>query len=780
MGFCADNPSLQPVILATEINDYPVGQHFFFLKDQSQVFISFKTLKTLRFKAEVWTASDKNQPIPLDDLSHAIQFQFDQNQAILHISALAEQFESQVVYRKPPPTLKRELIEPVAVSGFANYQLNVSYDLQTKQQVIDLPFSLGLKVNQWLAHSGFQLHQHSAESNQYRRLLSYLNWDDQTGLRRVILGDFSVAGGTGLTGGLYGGISLQKSYDLDSQFARHPSLDLLTNLQRPTQAELFIDEVRVDRWQLQAGQVVFSEILNRIGQGNAVLVLDDGIGETRRLVTPFYISTALLKPGLHDYAYHLGARRQQFAVKNNDYGRLNLLGFHRYGLRKNLTAGAHFELNSQLVNIGPMLTMTLGGHSELRSVLNVSRQFNEPKQIGTRLSLTYQYQQRRFGVFINAHHHSRDYTHLNSATQQNKNRSLISVGVTIRPPKQWGSFRLAVLRSSIWQTDTDKINNQAETTQFSLTYHKRLTPALDFFVDAEQRRQGEQQDTRIFMKLRYSLGNQHALAYSGEQQRKQLRHTLWLAKKPQSGKDFSYDLRLHQQSQQGSAVKAAIKGIEGDARLRYQDYSAHYQLHYRHLSDGGKLDMSMVGGMGWIPDQGIHFSPSIHSSFALVDTGMAGIPVRYNHKIAGISQQDGKVLVPNLTANHDNPITISPADLAMNQQLDNAVKYVKATRHSGSLLRFEIQNLTLIEGWLYQRNPATATETALSVTEFDIKVGKQWINAMTGKQGYFYLENLPVGDHAFRVILKEGVCQGALNIADSQVFMRQLGKVYCE
>ena len=88
------------------------------------------------------------------------------------------------------------------------------------------------------------------------------------------------------------------------------------------------------------------------GAGEATVVTTDALGRQVSTSVPFYVSNTLLREGLSDFDFTLGALRNNYGIKNADYGAGAVSAIYRYGLTHWLTLSAHTEDRQGLTNAG--------------------------------------------------------------------------------------------------------------------------------------------------------------------------------------------------------------------------------------------------------------------------------------------------------------------------------------------------------------------------------------------------------------------------------------------
>jgi outer membrane usher protein len=767
--------SPETIILQVIVNGQNEGEHFFILAETGEIFASLETLTSLRFKA-TWLdkLSTDDELIALHTLSPEFTFELDDQAATLKIEVLPQLLKPQIIKPEPQNEPRHDTISPEPISGLMNYQIDADFTTINGFQSFNLPWEWGIKLNEALVYSSFRYTYQDESSEKPVRLLTYLTWDDTQQLRRWVIGDFAASGGLLTSRGMLGGISLQKHFNLNPRLVRYPGIDLFGVVETPSQAALYVNDSLIETRDLQPGEVAFLDVINRTGSGEAVLVVTDAFGTEKRFTTPFYVSPGLLKPGLHDYGYHLGFERKALGHQSADYGKLSSRGFHRYGFSKVFTGGLHFEFNNQVVNWGPTTTIVFGSTSELNTDLGMS---HHQDQFGYGLRAYFNYTQRRFHANLGIEVFSHDYANLVTPTgaAEDKVRHHATLGLSLNLEPSFGSL------STTYSETKRGLPENPNSQNFSLSYQKTLSKNLSMSISANHS-WGSLKRDNVYLNLFYHFGHKKTLNYStnylADPDNQDYRQVLNLQQGQGYDPGYGYQVRLQQQT-------GSREGKSGEGHLRYQGDQGIYTATYRHLNETGSGHLSLAGGVGVLP-QGIYLTRPISDSFALVKTGtVANIPIRYSNQIVGRTDAAGEFLIPHLTAYYENQLSIMPTDLPFNYAFDKLTQYVLGGQRSGSVVNFAITQFSAVEGTVYLKSkepnqPQLANEHILETVPFEVIVQDQKIETFLGKQGYFYLEQIPVGQYEARAILENGVCVVRLNIPETSAVLTDLGRLACE
>jgi outer membrane usher protein len=87
--------------------------------------------------------------------------------------------------------------------------------------------------------------------------------------------------------------------------------------------------------------------------------------------------------------------------------------------------------------------------------------------------------------------------------------------------------------------------------------------------------------------------------------------------------------------------------------------------------------------------RGVFFTNRIDDSFAVVDTGVAGVPVFYENRPVGETNRGGQLLVPNLRAYGNNKLSIDSKGLGVNDEIETTEDVVAPADRSGVLVKFK-------------------------------------------------------------------------------------------
>ncbi len=235
------------------------------------------------------------------------------------------------------PGRQPKVYYPRDTSAFFNYRLDYyagdSFDFNS----FNVTNEAGFRTGDILFFSD-AFYTKKPDDEKFVRLMTNVTYDYRGGLQRFIAGDFvAFSGDLGSTLTM-GGISFSKVYRMDPYLIKNPMLNVSGFVTLPSEVEIYLNGMRLRTERLSPGGFDLRDINYYGGAGLLEVIIRDPFGKEERLNFPFYFTDLLLKKGLHEYSYNLGAIREEFGEESNEYSDVALTAFHRYGFSDNADA----------------------------------------------------------------------------------------------------------------------------------------------------------------------------------------------------------------------------------------------------------------------------------------------------------------------------------------------------------------------------------------------------------------------------------------------------------
>jgi outer membrane usher protein len=334
------------------------------------------------------------------------------------------------------------------------------------------------------------------------------------------------------------------------------------------------------------------------------------------------------------------------------------------------------------------------------------------------------------------------------------------------------SLSLGFFGSVSGEVSSQKMYNSEDTRKFSVTYTRQMTRDTNLFLSSTTTR-GKDPSDRFFAGLHVNLGGGVTGSLNHTTDEDGHRETLKYQKNLPDVEGFGYRISVDR-----ITPKLEEDTTQGDTFLQYNSPYHIYTAEYQRSADTDSGILSLAGGIAAI-GKSVYPSRPINRSFALVKAGkLEGVGVKLNNQKVGSTNSSGEYLLPNLLAFHDNQIEIENKDIPVNYSIERVIKKVNPPFRGGVVIDFNVQKLQAFIGtFLYvgegKKQPVESGELKLWV--FD-----NVIESFIGKDGEFYLENIPPGKHKGTVSSKTGECSVHIIIPESEEMMVDLGNITCE
>ncbi|HEU4622421.1 MAG TPA: fimbria/pilus outer membrane usher protein, partial [Burkholderiaceae bacterium] len=258
---------------------------------------------------------------------------FDAVSQTLTIDAPASAFET-VTLELDAERMPRAVGEPAAFLNYDGYA-STSSGMRSAGLLAEVGASSRWGV---MTHSVFSQSGMSGASAKTVRLETTYSIDEPERLRTWRVGDAISHGGAWGRSVRYGGVQLATNFATQPYLSRLPLQSVNGAAVLPSTVDVFINNARVAQREVPAGPFAFTDLPIVTGSGEVRVVARDISGREQVFVQPFYVSPQLLRAGLNDLAFEAGAVRNNYALRDADYGLGFAAGTWRRGLSNDLTA----------------------------------------------------------------------------------------------------------------------------------------------------------------------------------------------------------------------------------------------------------------------------------------------------------------------------------------------------------------------------------------------------------------------------------------------------------
>jgi outer membrane usher protein len=498
------------------------------------------------------------------------------------------------------------------------------------------------------------------------RLESTFVRDDPTHLRSLRIGDGTLMPGMLGVGARFGGVQLATNFDTRPNLVTFPLPQLSGEALLNSEVDLFINGRRALTDTVAPGPFRFDEIPVSTGGGAVQLVTRDLTGREQVITTDFYVSQRVLREGLSEYAYSLGALRRDYGVESNDYGNVVLAGFHRYGVSDRLTAEGQGQLSNEVQRAAAGLTVTRPRIGVSSAGLALSHA--DESGAGFELVGAHEYRNDRYRFTAGLRYSSDDHRQVNTRDDSVRPelRASIGGGYSLR---HYGSFSATVARQTYHDTTT--------TTFLSASYSRTFRGGLSILAYGT-RYETSDSGFSVGVTVSRSFGNRRSSNL-------QVRYT-------DDGPRTVAETQRSLPQGPGLGYRFAAGQDDGDALWEsgatLHTRTGRYAAGADHDADGTAWRASASGSAAWIG--GMPFlTREVRDAFAVVKVnGFEGVEVYLENQPMGRTDSSGRILLPGLRPFEANRVRIEMQDLPLNARIDGEEKVVTPYAGAGTLAEF--------------------------------------------------------------------------------------------
>lgn len=556
-----------------------------------------------------------------------------------------------------------------------------------------------------------------------------------------------------------GGVQIGRDFSVRPDLITYPLPQFSGQAAVPSTVDLFINGYRSSQANVQPGPWSLTNVPFVNGAGDAVITTTDAVGRQVTTTLPFYVSSNLLKQGLSDYSFSAGAMRENYGIKNFDYGAAAASGSYRYGLTDWLTLETHAEGSDEVAMGGAGGQVRLGSWGVINGALAQSQMSGKP---GTQYSWGYQY--NNSWLSLGTQHTLRTVDFGNLALVGNRSDSEDTTYSLARRSaqytasvsmNQYGSLGLAYL-------DINSGNGE-RTRLWNLSWSKNLWGNSSLYISAS--RDQEQGEWSGAISLVIPFGEQGSASVSMERdQQGENNQRIYLSRAMPSDGGYSWDASWANQG-----------GNSGDYRqgsLRYRNNKVDTSAGF-YGDDDNTTQWADFSGALVLMDNRLFVANQINDAFVLVKTNYPDVNIRYENQSMGRTDKEGYLLVPSISSYYAAKYDIDTLDLPADMTSPRVEQRFAVKRQSGYLLNFPVEKLRSASVILHDSDGKP-----LPVSSQVLRAGQA--TEYVGWDGITWMENLEASN-PIQVITPDGrSCQTELTIANGQpMALKTYGPLTC-
>jgi outer membrane usher protein len=508
----------------------------------------------------------------------------------------------------------------------------------------------------------------TGSAKNYVRFDSYWRWSDERSMTTVEAGDIITRTLPYAPAVRLGGIQLSRDFSVRPDIITYPLPEFAGSAALPSTVDLLVDGQRIAGSRVNPGPFTLGTLPPVNGYGEANLIVTDIHGRSVATALPFYVSSALLRPGLTDYSVAAGAFRRNYGVRNFDYGGLAVSASARHGVTPGVTLEVRAEVADDMHLAGGGAVAKLGNFGTVSAAY--SRSFGE-RADGGQFDLGYEYQARGFSIGLR--HMRRDSGYLDLGLLDR------------RTPGGWERLSAATASLSLGAAGTLGLG------YFELRQQRGRDARLANLAWAVPL-WGE---SRLYASLSRDFVDRSwsgALTFSIPLGDGTLNAGVAQDQDGRTGVRADYSRPVPTEGGWGLNASAASE----DGRSPYLRGDVIWRTQPIQLRAGAYGRDDITGWFGAsgsfvFMDGSLFAANRVADAFAVVSTnGEPGVPVRYENQLIGTTNEKGQLLVPSASAYYAARYDIDTLDLPANMQVPVVSQRVAIAAGSGHVIRFPV------------------------------------------------------------------------------------------
>lgn len=478
------------------------------------------------------------------------------------------------------------------------------------------------------------------------------------------------------------GVQITRDFGLHPLSTTVPDTTLVGQATLPSVVDIYVNNVRQTSQQVTPGTFDIGGMPLRNGINSVEMVITDLTGKKTVRSYNLYGSPSLLQPGLTDGSLEVGGVRHEWGVKNYSVESTPVFsGTLRHGVSDNLSLATHAENSSGLQMFGAGVEWV--PVSEL-GVINAAVMWGrEGMDDGRAL----QWSWRRSSDLVNLSLASKVVTdgYRDIAVREGG-------GDHGKSCHLFASFNTVVGSPAVGLVSQEDTLGQHQR-YLSLSWSRTFG---DGTVSLTLNRQSGSSPSRsLAVWLSFPLGHQMDMNMS---------HV-------SSGHESSFSSGLSWRADENNAYRVnharnARKSEYTELELRHREYYGDVDVGLTQATGTNKMTSlnASLSGSAVLLEQGMFLTSRIGDAFGLVSTaGVAGIPVKLENNLVGVTDSRGFLFLDTLQPWQHNRVSLDIAAIPDRWLLEDASAELVPARHSGALASFNIHPNNSVELILYDK-----------------------------------------------------------------------------
>ncbi|MEA3177578.1 MAG: outer rane usher protein [Gammaproteobacteria bacterium] len=479
------------------------------------------------------------------------------------------------------------------------------------------------------------------------------------------LGD-SITGASGLWGGSvrFGGLQFATNFATRPGLITMPLPGVAGESALPSTVDVYVNNTLRLRSSVPAGPFNISDLPIVSGDGQIRVVVRDVLGREQVLTDSYYASPSLLRAGLHDYSFDVGAIRENYGLDSNDYGRAAFVATDRFGVTDRVTTDVHAEIlkGQQTAGFGGAVLLGKFGIFSAAAAGSHTSHGN-----GDLFTIGLDHSSRPLSFGANAQYASAQFAQIGLVPGVPQARLKTQV---------YASVGLG-LAGSVSASHMRQVLRSGPPIEVSTLRHGVTLGHLGYLTLSISRSRQATQDTTVALSLIRAFGARSSASVSAVSEAGSTSGQLDIQRSLPAGNGVGY--RVFADSTAGGNV---------DGTLQLQNGMGTYELEAGRAAGAAIARVSASGSVALF-DGRAFTTRRIDDSFAVVEVGTSpGVRIYRENQLVGSTDAQGVLLVPGLRAYDSNSILAEQADMPLDINFNSLQAQAIPRYRSGVLVKF--------------------------------------------------------------------------------------------
>ena len=249
----------------------------------------------------------------------------------------------------------------------------------------------------------------------------------------------------------FGGVQFGTNFATQPTLVTAPLLAASGEAVVPSTVDVFINGQRMATEPVPPGPFAIENLPGISGAGELQVIVTDALGRQQVITQPYYSAPSLLRAGLNEYSFEIGAVREDYALESFAYGELLAVGSFRRGFSEAFTAELRAE--AQVDGARAMGIDTAWQVGTVGVVGATAAAGTNGEDTGWLAGLGLERTARGMHVFARTEHRSEGFVQVGTSATggRQKQRSFAGVGLDLA---RFGSVQVAYGQQSYWDAES--------------------------------------------------------------------------------------------------------------------------------------------------------------------------------------------------------------------------------------------------------------------------------------------------------------------------------------